>query len=286
MNNPTGIDEAAHHAEVEAWRAQRAKNLRSDEGWLVVAGLFFLDEGENRFGSAPDNPIELPSHSAPAHAGHFLLEGDRVTVVPAPETKMLLAGQPIGRYVLAADEPGPADVLALGDLRLFVVLRDGQRAIRLRDLQSPLRTQFRGVPHFPVRAEYRVRAAFVPHADSATRIAVTNQVGKVTDTLSPGKVVFELAGKRLSLDALLDDATSKRLTILFRDGTSGRETYGAGRFLYSEGLPNAGEVVLDFNKAYNPPCAFNPLVVCPLPPPQNRLDVRVEAGEMLPHEAH
>jgi uncharacterized protein (DUF1684 family) len=284
--NPTAIEENTHLTEIETWRAQRLKRLRADEGWLVVAGLFFLDEGENPFGSAADNPIEFPAHSAAPHAGHFRVAGNQVTVVPAPETKLFLQGQAIGSRILASDEPGPADVVALGDLRFFVMVRDGRLAIRLRDLRSPLRTHFTGVPHFPVSAAYRVKATLVPHAKPDTRIQVTNQAGKVTDTLSPGKIVFELNGQRMSLDALLDDAGSKRLTISFRDGTSGRETYGAGRFLYSEGLPVGGEVVLDFNKAYNPPCALNPLVVCPLPPPQNRLDVRVEAGEMLPLEAH
>lgn len=289
-DNPTAIDQAAHlqaaHlAEVEAWRAQRLAKLRSDEGWLVLSGLFFLEEGENRFGSAADNAIEFPAHSAPAHAGVFSLEAGRVTVVPAAETVLTLNGQRIERQVLRSDDPGPADVCALGDLRFFVLTRDGRLAIRLRDLRSPLRANFTGVPHFPVQAAYRVRATFVPHA-ADTRIKVTNQAGKVADTISPGKVLFELGGKAMALDALLDDATSKRLTIMFRDATSGRETYGAGRFLYSEGLPTGGEVVLDFNKAYNPPCALNPLVVCPLPPPQNRLEVRVEAGEKLPLEAH
>jgi uncharacterized protein (DUF1684 family) len=269
-----------HEKEILAWRQQRVSKLKSDEGWLVLAGLFFLEEGANRFGSAADDPVALPAHSAPGHAGVLELHAGKVTIAPAPGTTLTIAGKAIGKQELRSDTPGPADVVALGDLRFFIIERDGRLAVRLRDLRNPRRSHFPGIDYFPIRPEYRIDARFVPHPGGATpTIKITNVLGKLSDMKSPGKLLFELDGQRLSLDAVQDEPTDTRLFILFRDQTAGKETYGAGRFLYSEGLPKDGHVILDFNKAYNPPCALTPFATCPLPPPQNRLPLRIEAGE-------
>jgi uncharacterized protein len=269
-----------HEKEIQAWRQQRVTKLKSDEGWLVLAGLFFLEEGKNPFGSAADNRVPLPAHSAAAHAGVIELSGGKVTVVPAPGTPLTIAGKPVTRQTLKTDIPGPADVMSLGDLRFFIIERDGRLAVRLRDLRNPRRAGFTGIDAFPIRPEYRINAQFVPHPSGTNRtIKITNVLGKLSEMKSPGKLVFSLAGQSLSLEAVQEEPTDTRLFILFRDQTAGKETYGAGRFLYSEGLPRDGHVTIDFNKAYNPPCALTPFATCPLPPPQNRLPVRIEAGE-------
>jgi uncharacterized protein (DUF1684 family) len=282
------MDAKTHAASVEAWREGRLKRLRSDTGWLTVAGLFWLKPGANGFGSAADNPVRLPAHSAPARAGVLQLRGDQVTVEPAGGVKLTLANegapkdQPVGTRVLKPDLPGPPDVLALGDLRFFIIVRDGRIGVRLRDLRSPARAAFKGIEHFPVRPEYRVVARYVPHP-AGKSIKVPSVLGGLTSMANPGKVEFQLAGKPMSLDAVLEEPTDTQLFLIFKDQTAGKETYGAGRFVYTDALPadlhKPGEVVIDFNKAYNPPCAFTAHATCPLPPPQNKLKLRIEAGE-------
>jgi uncharacterized protein (DUF1684 family) len=286
---PVAMDAKTHAASVEAWREGRLKRLRSDEGWLTVAGLFWLKPGANAFGSAADSPVRLPAHSGPARAGVLQLRGEQVTVEPAAGVKLTLAtagqgpkDQPVGTRVLKPDLPGPPDVLALGDLRFFVIVRDGKVGVRLRDLRSPARAAFKGIEHFPVRPEYRVVARYVPNP-AGTTIKVPSVLGGMTSMANPGKVEFQLAGKPLSLDAVLEEPTDAQLFLIFKDQTAGKETYGAGRFVYTDALPadlhKPGQVIIDFNKAYNPPCAFTAHATCPLPPPQNRLKLRIEAGE-------
>jgi uncharacterized protein len=271
-------DRQAHARAVEEWRKGRLGRLTSDEGWLTVAGLFWLKEGANPFGSGKDNAVVLPG-GVPARVGVFHLAKGVVTVELPATAAVTVDGKPLtGKRELRPDVPGPPEVLAVGDLRLFVVPRDGRVGIRMRDLKSPQRKAFQGIESYPVRPEYRVRARFVAHQDRTT-IKVPNVLGWVSEMPSPGRLHFELGGQALSVDAVLEEPTDKRLFIIFRDQTAGKETYGAGRFVYTEALPDRGEVTVDFNKAYNPPCAFTAFATCPLPPPQNRLRVRIEAGE-------
>jgi uncharacterized protein (DUF1684 family) len=266
-----------HVREIEAWRRQRVARLTSDEGWLVVAGLFWLKEGANRFGSGADNEVVLPAHSAPARAGVLRLAGGKVTVETAAGANLTLGGKPVTAMELRPDDPGPADVLALGELRFFVIVRDGRVGLRLRDLKSPARAEFKGITYFPVRSDLRVTGRFVPHAKPKT-IAVPNVLGRTSDMQSPGTVHFQIGDRTLSLDPVLEAPGDRQLFFIFRDATAGRESYPAGRFVYTD-LPAEGKVTIDFNKAYTPPCGFTAYATCPLPPPQNRLPVRIEAGE-------
>jgi uncharacterized protein (DUF1684 family) len=272
------IDDAAHRSEIESWRKARENRLRSDEGWLTVAGLFWLKEGENPVGSDPGAAVVLPAHSSPARAGVLRVKGGKVAFEAAPGVAVTAAGKPVQRMELRADVPGPPDVLALGRLRFFAILRSGKLAIRLRDLDSPARKSFRGLSFFPIRKEYRVVGRFVPHP-APKKLAVPNVLGLVEELVSPGVVTFQLQGKQLKLEPVYETADARELFFIFRDRTAGKETYGAGRFFYAE-LPRDGQVVLDFNKAYTPPCAFTRFATCPLPPRQNLLPVRIEAGEL------
>ncbi len=272
---------ADHAKQVETWRQGRIARLKSDEGWLTVAGLFWLKEGKTAFGSAANAAVKLPAHSAPAQAGWLTRKEKTVTIEPAAGVTLTIAGKPVtAGQALKADDPGPPDVVSLGDLRFFVIERDGEIGIRLRDLRSDQRTKFAGIESFPVRPEYRVKARFVPHPPGAkASIDVPNVLGKSSEMKSPGKVVFSLGGAERSLTAVLEQPSDKRLFLIFKDQTAGKETYGAGRFVYTESLPEQGHVIVDFNKAYNPPCAFTAFATCPLPPPENRLRLRIEAGE-------
>jgi uncharacterized protein len=281
----------AYAQEIQTWQQQRHKRLLSDEGWLVVSGLTWLKPGPNPFGSAPSNAVVLPAHSVPPSAGVLRLEGGRVFVEVAAGVKAtLLVGPPPGaspdhkreqkpvtKAELRDDLPGPYDVLAIGDVHFFAIDRDGRMGIRVRDLRSPKRAEFKGLQYYPTSTSYRVTARFVPHP-KPVEIKVPSVLGGTTPMASPGQLRFRLGNQDLSLDAVIEADDDKRLFVIFRDTTAGKETYGAGRFVYTD-LPKDNQVVLDFNKAYTPPCAFTAFATCPLPPPQNRLKVAIEAGE-------
>jgi hypothetical protein len=261
-------------ASIEKWRVEREAGLKADDGWLVLAGLYWLKPGPNRFGSAADNDIVLPA-SAPAHAGTFTHASEKTVVSLAPGASASVAGQPVSSQELRfGREP---DVLVMGPLSMFVIKRGDRFAIRVRDQESENRKHFKGLAWYPVDVRYRVVARFVPR-EAEHRIPIANIQGGVSELRSPGTVVFQLDGRELRLEPVYETDDAKELFYIFKDQTAPKETYGAGRFLYSE-LPANGTVVLDFNKAYSPPCAYTPYATCPLPPKQNVLPIRVPAGE-------
>ena len=247
--------------EILAWRAQRESKLKADSGWLTLAGLFWLKEGPNSFGSAGGNDIVLPD--GPAKAGTVDLHGSKVTVT-------LAGGAP---RALQPDKEEAGEVVRVKDLTLFPIQRGDRMGIRLKDKNSSFRREFTGLHWFPVKESARVRAKFVA---APGKVTIPNVLGQKEEQDSPGYAVFQWEGHEVKLQPVSEDGL---LFFIFRDLTSGKETYGAGRFLYAD-PPKDGHVVLDFNKAYNPPCAFTPYATCPLPPPQNRLTVRVDAGEL------
>ena len=263
-------------AEIEAWRTQREARLVADGGWLTVAGLFWLKEGENRFGSANDNDIVLPA-SAPEHAGVFDFHGGSVRARIEAGVTATVGAKPVTVVDMHPDTSGSPETLTMGPLSMHVIERGDRYGIRLKDNESPARKAFKGLQWFPVSDAYRVTARFVPYSPPRS-IPIPNVLGQVNEMPSPGYVVLTLGGEELRLDPVLEEPDAEELFVIFRDGTTGKETYGAGRFLYTE-KPRDGRVVLDFNKAYSPPCAFTPYATCPLPPKQNRLSVRIEAGE-------
>ena len=252
---------ASYESEIEAWRAQRESNLKADNGWLTVAGLFWLKEGRNTFGAADSNDIVLPN--GPAHAGAFELHAGRVTGA--------LAGQP--PRPLKPDSEEPADVIVIKDLTLFAIKRGDRYGIRLRDKNSSFRRDFSKLHWYPVKESARITARFVATGE---KITIPNVLGQNEEEPSPGYAVFQWDGHEQRLYPTQEE---DQFFFVFRDLTAGKETYPAGRFLYAD-MPRNGSVVLDFNKAYNPPCAFTPYATCPLPPPQNRMRVRIEAGEL------
>ena len=246
---------------VEQWRAAHADTLKSDTGWLNVAGLFWLKQGPNRAGTDPANDVVLPD--GPKHAGVFTVRGRAVTYRgldrqdQTHETKVLRPN---------------ADVISIGRLKLFVIVRSGKIGLRMRDPESRMLREFSGLNWYPVQPEGRIVAKFV---EEPRKIRVPNVLGQHNDEESPGYALFEWNGKQVKLYPTRDE---KRLFFIFRDKTSGHGTYGAGRFLYAD-LPKDGSVLIDLNKVENPPCAFTPFATCPLPPKENRLDCKIEAGE-------
>lgn len=266
-----------YRSQILRWRQEREAGLRADGGWLTVAGLFWLKEGPNAFGADRSNDLVLPPGAAPARAGVFELRQGKVSVRVEPGAGVTLDGKPVEAMELRSDTSGSPDVLSLGRLSLHLIDRGGRLGIRLKDRDSRMRHEFAGLKWFPVRESHRVAARFVAY-DPPKRIPIANILGQVEDLPSPGYAVFQMEGREVRLEPVLEQPGATELFFIFRDRTSGTETYRAGRFLYAD-LPMEGKVVLDFNKAYSPPCAFTPYATCPLPPRQNDLPVRIEAGE-------
>jgi uncharacterized protein (DUF1684 family) len=271
--------DASYRAAVEKWRQGYEASLKADNGWLTVAGLYWLHDGDNRFGTDPLNDIVLPEGSAPPDVGSFEFHDGKTIVHLHAGVALLFNGKPAQEAELRPDSP---DQVVLGDIALMVH-RSGERySIRLRDKNSKLRKNFAGLHWFPVDDSYRVTGKFVPY-DQPRPVEIQNLAGDTIKTWIPGYVAFTLHGKDYRLEALTSDAQG--MEFVFRDLTSGTETYAAARFV-DTAPPKDGVVTLDFNEAYNPPCAYNPYTTCPLPPPQNRLRVRIEAGELAYQHDH
>jgi uncharacterized protein (DUF1684 family) len=277
---PTDAD--AYRAEIERWHQKRIESLKNPEGYLSLVGLFPLVEGESRFGSDADNDLVFPAGS-PGRAGVFVLEDGEVRVEVAEGVIVTAGDAAVTSAVLKSDAEGKPTLLAMGSMRFYVIDRSGHVYIRLKDVESELIDHFDGIDRYPVEAEWRIEARFEPY-DPPKPIRITDVLGTESVQDCPGRLVFEVDGVPCSLEPM--SASKGRLFIVFGDGTSGLETYGGGRFLYAEPPSDAGAVVLDFNRAYNPPCAFSPFATCPLPHEANRLTVRITAGEKNLGEGH
>jgi len=267
--------DSAYRQEVEKWRAKHEADYRRE--YVGLAGLFPLKTGANTIGSAASNDIVLPK-STPAVSGRFILEGDRVRFQPQPGVTATLKGKPIaGAVELKHDEAkdGPDEVRVNG-VDLWVHLSGPRRTIRMRDEHGEVARSFAGFKWFPVDGKYRVTGRLIKD-QQARQVNIPNQLGDDQLFTTEGVVEFTLDGQTVRLRAMT--TRPNRLYFIFRDGTSGKETYETARFLYAD-LRSDGTTVLDFNEAYNPPCAFNPFTTCPLPPLENRLKVRIPAGEM------
>jgi uncharacterized protein len=275
VETAAAADEGEYRGEIEAWRAEREEGLRADGGWLSLAGLHWLPEGNSSLGSQPMGDVVLPS-SAPARVGTLSRDGDRVELALAPGVAATHEGEPFRRLELASDGAGgEPTVVELGTLSFHVIRRGERVGLRVKDSAAPSRTGFTGIESFPVDPRWRLDARFEPY-DPPREIEVEDYAGGTQPSTVPGAVVFEVDGRSHRLDAI--DA-GEQLFLIFADRTSGEATYGGGRYLYAD-VPGAdGRVVVDFNRAYNPPCVFTPYATCPLPPRQNRLDLAVEAGE-------
>jgi uncharacterized protein len=273
----------SYRQEIEKWRAERQAALKDPGGWLTVVGLAWLEEGENRFGSDPGNRVVLPAGTAPPVAGTLVRHGDRVTVHAQPGSGLTSGGHPVTEMSLISVADEKPVMMQLGSVSFFLIRRGDRLGVRVKDSQSAALAAFQGVESFPVDAGWRVIARFEPHPRPKS-IPITNILGMTDNEPSPGVVVFEHGGKTYRLDALPGGGDGG-LFLIFGDPTNGRETYGAGRFLDTD-PPQGGKVVVDFNKAYNPPCAFTAYATCPLPPRQNRLAVAVTAGEKQYGEGH
>jgi len=279
--------------DLKEWRTQHAEQLQKPDGWLSLVGLEWLQPGETRVGSAPGNNIVLPT--GPAQLAVLHLEGDTVAISPPAggfPADLLIDGRPASARTLptgtTSDKENPR--LKIGSLLLYVIKRSERYALRVKDSKSPALSAFHGLKWFAPDARYRITARWVPY-DSPKKTTFTTLVGTSYSQAVPGVAEFTLAGKRYRLEPVIeepnDDHPDTKLFFIIRDMTSKTTTYGACRFLYTSfptgGLEKPGELVLDFNKLENPPCAYTSFATCPLPPPGNRLPVSIPAGEKRYH---
>ncbi|MCF7220906.1 DUF1684 domain-containing protein [Marilutibacter chinensis] len=268
----------AFQAEQQRWREQRAARLTAADGWTTLVGLHWLEPGPHYMGSDADNGIRLAV--GPAHMGMIELKSGQIRFVPEKGTALTLDGEPLtAPATLRADDDaaGPS-VIGFDEGRgLLTVLSRGDRhALRVKHADAPTRTGFKGIEYWPADSGWRIQGRFVAHPRGKT-LPIANIVGTTDEVSNPGVVEFERDGQTYRLEAL--DEGDEQLFLVFADRTSGHGSYGAGRFLYAPKPDVQGRVLLDFNQAYNPPCAFTAFATCPLPPLENRLDLAITAGE-------
>jgi uncharacterized protein (DUF1684 family) len=273
-----------------AWRAQQAKELQAPNGWLTLIGLEWLKPGDNSFGSAKGNAQVVQAPTAP-HLGVVRLTGDTLQLLPPPDgypKGLLVDGvAPANPQVLAPDTSGHPSKITAGSVTITVIHRGDRYGLRIKDSKAQARLQFHGLKWYSPNDAYRVQAKWIPY-NPPHHVAVPTILGTEVMSDVPGSAEFTLDGKTYHLEPILESPDDKDLFFILRDTTSKSETYGAGRFLYTDlpdhGLTQPGEVWLDFNRAENPPCAYTPYATCPLPPPQNRLPVPIPAGQQRYHE--
>lgn len=273
----------AYAAEIGTSRAAREARLASENGWLTLVALHWLAPGENAAGSDPALPVALEAPGVPPRACAFVLRDDGAVVLKVePGAPVTVNGATPTDAPLVTDRDGRPDVVSVGRVRLTVIERGGKLAVRARDPESPRRTGFRGLEYFPVDPSLRVEGTFERY-ETPREIEVPSAQGPAQKALAPGLVRFAIRGVERTLEPTVESPEDETLFFVFGDATSGNETYGAGRFLYATApKANAAKVVLDFNLAQNPPCAFTPYATCPLVMPRNVLPDRIEAGEKVP----
>ncbi len=271
-------DEAAYLKSIEVWQQTRLERLKGENGWLNLAGLYWLEEGENSFGSEPSNEIVFPE-KAGAFCGSLTLEQGEVRLNASEDAGIICLDSMVSRMVLNDDQSGNTTYLQQGDLVWYIIRRGDKYGIRLRDLKHPRIGELEQIPTYPVSTDYVVEATLLPFDEPKTLVVATPVEGFTESYQCPGTLHFRLNRKKL---VLYPFTSGNGYFLVIADKTTGVETYGAGRFMVST-PDSAGRIILDFNKAYNPPCAFSPFATCPRPPRENFLNVAIEAGEKSVH---
>jgi uncharacterized protein (DUF1684 family) len=261
---PTEQERADHKKDVDAWFDHRVEELKSHDGWLNLAGLYWLNDGMNSFGSDESNDVIFPAGKIAPKAGYFLVKGQQVTMVGEQKEQ-----------VIFHPDSSKAITVNQGSLEWFIIRRDNKLGVRLRDLESNNLKNFKGIERYPTEYSWNIPASFEP-ATAGKTIDITNVLGQTTAVPLAGTYIFEIEGTEYRLDATGD---GKQLFVVFGDATNGKETYPAGKFIYIDRPDSTGHVFIDFNKSYNPPCAFTEFATCPLPTKQNILPIAITAGE-------
>jgi hypothetical protein len=276
----TNTQNNTYFAEVEQWHSIRIAELKQPDGWLNLEGLFWLKKGVNSFGSAKENELVYDNTAFPKHLGDFIYEDGKVFWKDAGKEKIIINDN--ADLVVANSEilnlltqTEGAYISQWKDFIWVVIQREDKVGVRFRNLKAKTLLEFKGIERFPVDAKWLVKAKVIPRDQNP--LMIMNVLGQNTAQKHGGQLEFDIEGKTYRLDAI--DEGGKKLLVTFADATSGKTTYGSGRFLYIDKPDLDGYTYIDFNNAYNPPCAFTEFATCPLPPPQNRLNISISAGE-------
>src|SRR5271154_4181936 len=292
VGGPSHAQDAKYQSDLATWRTQHAADLQKPAGWLSLTGLDWLQEGDNSFGSAPDNKLRLAAGN-PAHLGVLHLQKNSVQLLPPvggdfpPE--FLVAGVAAKKQLIPVDPDNDKNAphLTIGTLNMYVIRREDRYALRVKDSKSPTLVGFHGLNWYEPDGSYRVKAKWIPY-NPPKSVTLATLAGTTYSQPVPGAAEFVLRGETYRLEPVLEDPAGPQLFFILRDATSSTTTYKACRFLYtvlpSHGLNKQGEIWLDFNRLENPPCAYTPFATCPLPPPQNRLQIALPVGEKRYHE--
>jgi uncharacterized protein (DUF1684 family) len=264
------------------WRAARVERLTAPDGWLTLVGLPWLEVGDNTIGSAADNAIVIDG--LPDHLGCVQLAADGEASIDAAGTEARIDGEATAQAILRDDDDPHPTVVSCGDISFFLVRRGERVGLRVKNAHAPTRKNFRGLDYFAPDPFWRIEAEWHPSAADET-LEMATGIGTIEAHCVAGRAVFERDGQRCELRPVIESPGDTHYFLVFADLTSGKETYGAARFLYTE-PPREGRIVLDFNRAYNPPCVFTAFATCPMAPPENRLSLRVAAGEKTYANGH
>lgn len=274
--------EPKYIGEINQWHNKRIEGLKKEQGWLNLAGLFWLKDGKNSFGSSSDNDLVFPKGKINDHAGEFILDGGKVFVKINPDITVLHNGKMITEMELKPDDEDSSS-LRHASLVWFAIKRGDQYGIRLRDMKHDNLFGFEGIDRYPVNSDWKIKAKFNPSL-AEKKISVPNILGRVNEEESPGNLSFEIEGNKYMLEVL--EGGENDYFLIFADKTNGEDTYEAGRFLSVPKPDSSGNTFIDFNKAYNPPCVFSEFATCPMPPMQNHLQVKITAGEKMYGKGH
>ncbi len=268
----------SYQQEIKEWQNRRLRQLTAADGWTTLVGLFWLDAGENSFGRAASNRIVMDYPGLPEQVGTFRVVGMRVSFSAAPNAAVMHAGRLVSSLGPLIDDAGGAPTLLnTGTVSFHLLKRSGRLGIRVRDSAAAARVHFQGLEYFPIDEKWRLAARFEPY-QSVKTVSIATVLDMQEEMQSPGTLVFEVDGQQHRLEAVLESGATDYF-VMFTDLTNGKQTYAAGRCLYVS-PPVGGAAVIDFNKAYNPPCCFTPFATCALPQPTNRLSIAINAGEL------
>jgi len=277
------LQTSSYRADVEKFRKQRETEIGGETGWAALTDLAWTPTGDHTIGRGAKNDVVLKAPSAPEQLGRITVSDNAIALHVAPGVAAKVKGQPATNIELKPNISS-ADGVSVGDVTVVAIKRGNRIGLRVWDRQAPTRRAFAGLKWYQIDAKWRVEATFVPHQPVGT-IKIQNIIGDLIDMPNPGTAVFTIGGQKYELEALLESDDADELFFMFKDGTSNKTTYGAGRYLYTP-LPKNGKVTIDFNRAMNPPCAFTNFATCPLPPVKNRLSLAITAGELdhkIPH---
>lgn len=259
------------------WRQKRLTSLTSDEGWVTLAGLFWLKEGENSFGSSPENNLIANYPDFPAKAGVFLRRGEKVEFLTEAGVTITHDKNPVTRMILTDDREGRQTILRCKGFSWYLLLRGDRLGIRMKWNEHPNRHKLTGLPAYTFSADWRIKGRFIPYAQPKT-LTIASVIGTQSEEACPGEIHLTIKGQKI---ILYPTGTRDEMSLMFGDATNGKETYDGGRFLPLSAPDDQNEMIVDFNYAYNPPCVFTPFATCPVPVTENILSVGIEAGEKM-----